>query len=175
MNSWRTPHECYRCILLMFELSQPACCCQSLCACHVHTLVLYILLCFTNVSPFHSLLYKLYSCNPWGRWLRWKRSAFRGLLSTASAMLIWGYLTWASPSASICLHLSHSVWASQCLCLCQQPLIICSHCNKCSGTLLVRYSFDKHTVPYVHMHIQVHRLMLKTHRYTVAYTKTPEH
>lgn len=58
-----------------------------------------------------------------------ERRTFRGLLSTPSAMVMWGYLTWASPSASICLHPSHSAWASWCLRLCQRTLIIWSRCD----------------------------------------------
>ena len=110
---------------------------------------------FTN-APLLSLVYKLYSCSPLGRWLWWKRSAFRGLLATASALLICGYWTWASPFASICLHLSHSVCASQCLCLSQQSLIICSRYNKCFGTLSVRHSFDKNRIAYIHVYIHIH-------------------
>lgn len=55
-------------------------------------------------------------------------------------MLIWRYLTWASPSASICLHPSHSVCTSQRLRLCQRSLIIRSHRHKCSGTLSVTWT-----------------------------------
>lgn len=58
-----------------------------------------------------------------------ERSTFRGLLSTPSAMVMWGYLAWASPSASICLHPSHSACASWCLRLCQPTLIIRSCCD----------------------------------------------
>lgn len=126
-----------------------------------------LLLQFTNVLPFLSLLYRLFSCSPLGRWLWWKRRAFRGLLAAASAMLIWGYLTWASRAASICLHLSHSVCASRCLCLSQQSLIICSRYNKCSGTLSFRYSFDKHTTGYIcvykHTHVTATQTQTRTH------------